>query len=537
MIQLQRATPLLSTFPTGRHVGFLDIVETGFRHRRLFVGTAFVVVVLAALWTFATPRRYTSKLSVLVQNARATEVVSSEGAAVRDPVPDVSEEQMNSEMAVLGSTDILDQVVDLGWPEHSQSASASERSLHNRRVDVLRRALKITSPRKSHVITVSLVAPSSIEGQKTLARLLGIFLQRQRDLSHPPGALQFFTEQVERYRHDLTQAQDRLSAYQQQHRFLTLPTYEVNLEQKVLETDSLSNNIDVEIAATRQRIMSDERMLGSLTPRQTTLQRSVPSAGAIDQLNTLEVTLRDRRAELLTKFKPNDRLIEEVNKQLSETEEGLARVKNSSSAELSTDINPAWQLANTDLMQARTGLDALRARAEMLHRQAADLQSSLDKSESFAPEFSALQSRVTELDSMYQNMLGKRDAASMDEFMDAQRWLNVAVIEAPTLASTPTHPQPLIDMSLGVLSALMLASILVFFVESGRSTMALPAEVEIVTGLPVLATVPLRNDSKQITHRSAVDTHRREASRNNSSILAELPDSPGTFQNYPYSNQ
>jgi len=226
MIQHQSAMSFPASSTAGQSLGLKNLVEAGFRHRWLFFATGLGVLVLAALWTFATPRRYTSTLSLLVQNARVAGMVSSEGALTQTPLQDVTEEQMNSEIAVLGSTDLMDEVVDPGWSAYSKSASRSELLLHNRRVDDLRRALDITSPRKSHVITVSLVARSPMDGQKTLNRLLAAFLQKQRELSHPPGALQFFTQQVERYRRDLTQAQQQLGAYQQEHRFVSLPAHE-----------------------------------------------------------------------------------------------------------------------------------------------------------------------------------------------------------------------------------------------------------------------------------------------------------------------
>jgi uncharacterized protein involved in exopolysaccharide biosynthesis len=536
MIEHHRAMPLVPFSTAGHSHGLKEIVEAGFRHRGLFIAAGLGVLALTALWTFATPRRYTSTLSLLVQNARVVETVSSEGTLARTPLQDVTEEQMNSEIGVLGSTDLLDEVVDPGWSVSAKSASRSDLLLHNRRVEDLRRALDITTPRKSHVITVSLAAPSPMDGQKMLNRLLVAFLQKQRELSHPPGSLQFFTEQVERYRRDLTLAQQALGAYQQEHRFVSLPTHEASLEQKILELNAMSASNEVEMAATQKRISADERTLSTIAPRQATLQRTLPAAGTIDQLNTLDVTLRNRRAELLTKFKPNDRLIQEVDQQLAETEAGLARVKNSTSAEMSTDVNPTWQFTHTDLTQARASLDSLRGRADMLHQQIADLQRSLSTSELLSPEFSVLQSRVSELEAMYQSMLQKRDAAAMDESMDAQRWLNVAVIESPTLAVTPTHPRPIIDMSLGIVSALLLACLLVFLAEAGRTTMALPSEVEVVTDTPVLATVPLRNAGKQLAETSAIDEQASETALSRSGSLSQVTEYPSHVRNYPHSN-
>ena len=74
--------------------------------------------------------------------------------------------------------------------------------------------------------------------------------------------------------------------------------------------------------------------------------------------------------------------------------------------------------------------------------------------------------------------------------MNENRLLNVAVQQYPTFSITPYRPKPLLDLAIGVFTAIFLACFMVFFVEVGRDTIANARELERVTGYPVLATVP-----------------------------------------------
>jgi uncharacterized protein involved in exopolysaccharide biosynthesis len=108
-----------------------DFVQALFRQRWKFLLVVLFVFGLALSWTYGTPKRFTSEMVILVQNARGNEVVTSAQTGNTAAANDVTEEQLNSEVAVLNSNDILDEVVDPTWGKRSQeSISQAELLAH-----------------------------------------------------------------------------------------------------------------------------------------------------------------------------------------------------------------------------------------------------------------------------------------------------------------------------------------------------------------------------------------------------------------------
>ncbi len=132
----------------------------------------------------------------------------------------------------------------------------------------------------------------------------------------------------------------------------------------------------------------------------------------------------------------------------------------------------------------------MRARRESLQAQIAAVQADLNRTELQSENYEALQQRVIELQNGYQEFTQKRDNSLVGDLMDQQQWLNVAVVQYPTLSLTPSHPQPKRDLPFGFITALLLGGCVVFLLETMREEVSTPAELELASRYPVLATVP-----------------------------------------------
>jgi uncharacterized protein involved in exopolysaccharide biosynthesis len=89
--------------------------EVLFRHKRLFTGVASIVVLLALLVSVLMTKQYVSEMKILVQNARGNVVVTPERTNPINVVSEVTEGQVNSELEILRSHDVLDPVADPSW--------------------------------------------------------------------------------------------------------------------------------------------------------------------------------------------------------------------------------------------------------------------------------------------------------------------------------------------------------------------------------------------------------------------------------------
>jgi uncharacterized protein involved in exopolysaccharide biosynthesis len=80
------------------HLSVRSVIETCVRKKRLLF-TVFLFCISATLAAiYLLPPKYAATMSILVQNARETPMVTSEPNKVVQITPSVTEEQVNSEM-------------------------------------------------------------------------------------------------------------------------------------------------------------------------------------------------------------------------------------------------------------------------------------------------------------------------------------------------------------------------------------------------------------------------------------------------------
>ena len=466
-------------------------VESLYRHKRVFLSVFCFCLLLTLLYVFVSHKRYESDMSLLIENNRKPEVISSEattgGSAI---VNQVSEDQLYSQIEILGSADVLDEVVDPGWrsvpvTQHSRPQQA----MHESKVSKLRAHLIVSPVRKSDVIDVSFTANDPRVATDTLNRVLAIYLVQQQKVNQPAGASHFFSDQAERYQKEWSVAQQQLADFQQNHQVVSVAEKESDLSKALADTMTLLRASEAEIAEVSHRLQVVSSQLASTPTRERTIERVLPASGSIDQINTLLAQLVLRRAQLLTEYLPTDRLVQQVDSQIAEAQTELSRSQGMRSMELQSSVNPKWQAQDQSIADDQAHLRAATARRDTIASQVADLETQLKGTERDTLEFTTLQQKVATLNSNYQTYVQKRDAATISEAMDTRGLLNVGVAQSPTFSLYPVRPRPLIDTLLGLLTSFFLASFAVYLAESGRETIATPAELDVASHYPVLATV------------------------------------------------
>ena len=103
-IQSYRST--LSRAPTLR-----DIALVCFRYRQLILLTFWCIFLGSLVYVVITPRTYQAETEILVKRERADPVVTPENNASPILTTGVTEEDLNSEVELLGSSDLLEKVV------------------------------------------------------------------------------------------------------------------------------------------------------------------------------------------------------------------------------------------------------------------------------------------------------------------------------------------------------------------------------------------------------------------------------------------
>jgi len=464
--------------------GFLDVLG---EQRELFLSVFLAVLILGGVYIFGTPKKYASTMELLVTNERSTPAISPGKTESTGAVQEVTEEQLNSEAEILKSADVLDGVVDPNWQLSKKPRTQQELALHEKAVGTLRKELRVTPVRRSYLLAVQLTTTDPYQSTQQLSHLLTSFLNEKRRLIQPAGLGQMFAQQADQYKAQWQAAQKDLSDFQQKQGMVSITDQEDLLQKQILATTTDLQTANADLAFTRDKIHGDIAQIKSTPERMTTRRTEIPDTGSVDQLHKELNDLEQRRAELLTKYRPDDRLVQQTDSEIRQANSALHDTLTFHSAETASDINPTWQLAQQDLSENNARLSALAGRSKELQEEIADLNGKLKTIEDKSGAYDALQHRVAELDQNYQLYLQKRDEAQMAEVMNEHQVLNVAVAQRPTFSPIPVSPRPLRDGVLTVGSGLLLASFIVFLVHNSRqSPQERLLEFETVHRYPVL---------------------------------------------------
>jgi uncharacterized protein involved in exopolysaccharide biosynthesis len=480
----------LTTIPRGGLTARAG-VEAFFRRRRLFSWVVLAILLITALVTLLKPREYVSEMKFLIQNNRGNVVITPERTAATNAVGDVTEAQVNSELEILHSHDVIDPVADADWSKTPGSEpSIDEIRKHEKRLAAFERRYTTDVVRKTNVITVGIAADTPQNAKDELERLSAAFLAEHRRLQRPDGASQFFKSEAERVRNDWDEASRKLVEFQQAHQVVSVSDRQAALnsqitdhERELLATDATLKEMDTRLAASTTR-------LNQLPMRQTTAERVLPNQESVQHLNTLLVELQNKRTALLTNYKSDDRFVAELDKQIETTKAALADATVSTAHERTTDVDPAWQDLHTNYVQTEIARRQAATHRANLASELAALRQNLANLQELTVQFNNLETQANQAKQNYELYAQKSDQAQVEDAMDEQKLLNVVVAQQPTLSYIAKSPRPVTNAILGTVTALFLALCAVYLAENGRNAIATPRELDAISRYPVLATVP-----------------------------------------------
>src|SRR5882672_915482 len=378
-----------------------------FRRKALVLLTFLTVVLGTAVVTLLLPNKYESRMKILVKNQRVDVAITPEATAVAPPVEsEVSESQINSEIELLTSRDLLTQVVtecglakfETGWfgkpaPEAVRIEMAAAR---------LAKDLGIAPVRKANIISVSYSTNSPDLAAAVLKKLGDLYFEKHLKLHHPTGASDFFKEKADQYETQLHDSEKQLTSFQQDNNLVVLAQQKDLTLQKTAEAKSKLLESETAVNETTNRIKRIEQQLAVTPKRIVTQSKSLPAQYSAERLNTMMVELQNRRTQLLTKFRPDDRLVREVDEQIRTTKAALAKAESQTSTEQATDLNPLRQTLEGEYSRARLEQTGAQARRDTLAAQLRDYEGSLRKLEGDTTTHNDLQRQVKEAEENYQ---------------------------------------------------------------------------------------------------------------------------------------
>jgi succinoglycan biosynthesis transport protein ExoP len=482
-----------------------DVVAIGFRHQRVLVLCFLGVLVGVSLSALVLPTKYRAETKLLVKRERVDPVVSPEQNAPMTFHDTVSEEEINSEVELIQSPDVLKKVVVTCGLDKKKFLSSllhpgqTPQNRIDKAVMDLRSDLVLEVIKKTNVISIAYESHDPRQAQMVLSTLDDAYLQKHLDVHHPSGQFQFFDEQADQYKKDMLAAEAQLKGFSGEAGGVAPTTLRDMTLQKLADFNGSLETTRASIAETEKRIADLEGQVHSTPTRMTTQMKKSDNAQVLESLKATKQTLEMKRTELLTKYQPTYPLVLEVDKELADTNAALAKEESSPVKEEVTDQNPTYGWVNSELAKAKADLSGFRAREASL----VTIVNGYKEQARQLDQQGILQGDLVRTEKAdeanYLLYTKKKEEARIEDALDRTRLLNVSVAQGPLLPSLPTR-SPWVFALVACLLAAAVSLGVVFAIDYADQSFRTPSEVMSELRIPVLAAVPIHRTPQGLSY-------------------------------------
>lgn len=479
---------------------FRDIAAPLFRRRRTiltcFASTFVLIMLLAAFRGLS----YTSRMAVLVNRERLDPLVSTEATThLITNDNSVTQEEINSEVELLRSHDILEQVVVANGLEKNRHPAVSfalggenaEPDRVARAVTKLARDLKIAPVADSNLIGITYSSSDPQRSFRVLNSLVTAYLAKHVAVHRPAGSYEFFAKETEKYRSELNQAEDSVKRFSQAHAIAAPNEQKTQLAEQAAAAVGVLHQAEEAIRADEARIRADQRQV-NITPRRSlTQQESSTNDKLIDDLNAALLAAVTRRTQLALKYDPSYPLVKEAEQEVAQDRAAIAEAEEKKYVTETTDRDPTYELLREDIAKTESDLAAQRGAHAATQQSIQKIQAQMVSLDQLALSLQDLQREAKAAEDNYLLYLGKREQERASNALDVTRIANVAVAVPPAIPVLPVLGWPLIVL-ISVAASSVISIGVGYAVEYLDSSFHTPSDVTKTLGIPVVVAMPKR---------------------------------------------
>ena len=436
-------------------------------------------------------------MKIIVNHSRQDPLVSPEAnPQVSVASPTASEEELNTEVELLRSNDLLTKVVQATGLDKLKTlgdrlsiSPADPRVRTERAARKLAKEMVVEAVKKSNIIQVTYPSSDPQRAAAVLTAVAKDYMEKHLEVNHPQGAVQFFEDQTSRYRQGLAEIQAKLSTFSQDEQVSAAPLMRDASAQKLADFDSTLRTTQASIGETEERIQDLESQLSQTPARMDTAVQSADSSMLLESLNSTLLSLELKRTELLTKYDSNYKLVKEVDAQIAQAHDAIQTAESAPLLTKTSDSDPTHEYLREELAKAKADLATFRGRAAaMAAALRAYRQDSVKMEQNALQQENLLRESKADEDN-YLLYLKKQEEARIADALDTDRIVNVAIAEPPVVPALPAT-SPVLFTLLGALLAAIVSVILAFVAEYFDPSFRTADQVSEFLDVPVFASIP-----------------------------------------------
>ncbi len=479
--------------------------------RKLLVGTVFLSVVVSGMAaTLMMKPAYQSSMKLLVTRERVDPRVSPAAKDAELPRAEISDEEFNSEMELLKSRQVLEAVVrELGLDQEAATKptgliatwrarfSDYYRKWHRqpeptpmeRAINHLADNLEIVPVKKSRIIKVSYTGNEPQRTAQVLNTLYRKYADHQVQLRQQAQAAQVFQQQSEAFGQKLAEATEALKRFDAANGLTITEAQKDLLLREFYQTQSQANAARTEIQETEKRIAVLKSQLET-QPERIESEVRTKYVSALDKMKEELLTLELQRTQLLQKYKPDHRLIQDLEQRIAQAQEMIAREEQTPPQERAYQLNELHRRLMNELLSAQANLTALIEREKSLSALATQYQARLLELDQKSFEKQDLERTRAVNEDAYLLYRKKAQEAEISNALNREKIVNVSLADAASVNYRPVSPRPLVNLAVLVLAGLITAIGSALTLEQLNPVVRTEEGLRHQFGLEVLASIP-----------------------------------------------
>ena len=475
-----------------------DILTPLFRRRRLLILTFCGVFLGAIVAAFLLSSQYEASMEILVNRDRMDPVVTAEQFSQTTPVaPPLTEEDINSEVELLQSADLLQKVVVANKLQDKEKDSIlakltpkkDEAYYVSEAVKHLGKKLKVEAVKKTNMIQVTYQSSNPQLAYGVLNTLSNVYLEKHVSVHRPVGAYDFFAKETDRYQKALQDSEVRLANFGSDGR---------NRCSGCRPHRYGSTGCDLHCSASSSSA-------SHLRRRTAHSRRGSPTQGDACKINyhagvqSAEVLLQQLQANLLAaqlkrtqlamKYDSSYPLVKEADQEIAETQAAIAEAQKTQYMNQTTDRDPTYEYLREDVAKTKADLASQHATAAAVGRSIDSMKAQLVDLDQKTVKQSDLLRDTKANEANYLLYLSKREQEQTSDALDLKRIANVAIAVPPSVPVLPAY-SPMLVLLIGLLLGLFVSVGAAFVAEYLDPSFRTPAEVNDVLKITVLASMP-----------------------------------------------
>lgn len=475
-----------------------DLLAPLFRRKRIIVLTFTGVLVGSVLAALLVCSQHQASMEILVQHERLEPLLTPQTTQTATSAPPVTDSQVNSEIELLKSPDLLEEVVLANNLQDTERKALTSRILYGQRNDAwyIARAVKhlgsglnIKAPTKTSMIQVTYTSVNPQRAYNVLRTLANSYLEKHLAVHRPKGSYEFFTSQAEKYGQALQESEARLANFSKQLRDAAPDLEKTAMAQQVVNSVAALHETQQKIAAEKQRIVDQEGRLKATPERSLTQQASDSAQSLLQKLQADLLAAEIRKTQLTMKYDPSYPLVQEVDQEIAQTKAGIAGAEKLQYVNQTTDRDPTYELIRQDIVKTRADLASHQALAAALDNSIRGLQTQMVELDQRALQQADLAREVKANEANYLLYVSKREQERTSDALDEKRIANVAIAVPPVVPILPLI-SPAFVILVGVALAAFVSAGVAFVAEYLDPSLRTPTQVTEILRIPVLASVP-----------------------------------------------